>query len=119
MPEPSRFLAAFVAGLSMACACTAHAQSVNRFPQRICDVREHGAKGTRIWFDTRAFQSAIDACAAAGGGTVLVPRGEWLKATGFPIGATAFLSTDQRGDITLRRMGVSVPRRLRVVKAKT
>ena len=55
-------------------------------------------------------------------GTVDVPmlvlRGEWLKAIGFPIGATAFLSTDKRGDITLRRMGVSVPRRLRVVKAK-
>jgi hypothetical protein len=50
---------------------------------------------------------------------MLVLRGEWLKAIGFPIGATAFLSTDQRGDITLRRLGVSVPRRLRVVKAKT
>jgi len=50
---------------------------------------------------------------------MLVLRGEWLKAIGFPIGATAFLSTDQRGDITLRRLGLSVPRRLRVVKAKT
>jgi hypothetical protein len=50
---------------------------------------------------------------------MLVLRGEWLKAIGFPIGATAFLSTDQRGDITLRRLGVSVPRRLKVVKAKT
>ena len=50
---------------------------------------------------------------------MLVLRGEWLKAIGFPIGATAFLSTDQRGDITLRRLGVSVPRRLGIVKAKT
>jgi hypothetical protein len=49
---------------------------------------------------------------------MLVLRGEWLKAIGFPIGATAFLSTDKRGDITLRRMGVTIPRRLRVVKAK-
>ena len=49
---------------------------------------------------------------------MLVLRGEWLKAIGFPIGATAFLSTDQRDDITLRRLGVTVPRRLRVVKAK-
>jgi polygalacturonase len=54
------------------------AQSVNKFPDRVCDVREYGAKGTRIWFDTKAFQSAIDACAKAGGGTVRVPRGEWL-----------------------------------------
>ena len=49
---------------------------------------------------------------------MLVLRGEWLKAIGFPIGATAFLSTDQRGDITLRRLGLSVPQRLRIVKAK-
>jgi hypothetical protein len=49
---------------------------------------------------------------------MLVLRGEWLKAIGFPIGATAFLSTDPRGDITLRRLGVSAPKRLRIVKAK-
>jgi hypothetical protein len=49
---------------------------------------------------------------------MLVLRGEWLKAIGFPIGATAFLSTDKRGDITLRCIGVTIPRRLRVVKAK-
>jgi hypothetical protein len=34
---------------------------------------------------------------------MLVLRGEWLKAIGFPIGAKAFLSTDKRGDITLTR----------------
>jgi hypothetical protein len=49
---------------------------------------------------------------------MLVLRGEWLKATGFPIGATAFLSTDRQGDITLTRMGLTRPRRLRVGKAK-
>ncbi len=49
---------------------------------------------------------------------MLVLRGEWLKAIGFPIGAKAFLSTDKRGDITLTRMGLTRPRRLRVVKAK-
>jgi hypothetical protein len=49
---------------------------------------------------------------------MLVLRGEWLKAIGFPIGATAFLSTDPRGDITLRRLGIALPRRLRFAKAK-
>jgi hypothetical protein len=49
---------------------------------------------------------------------MLVLRGEWLKAIGFPIGATAFLSTDKRGDITLTRMGLTRPRRLRVMKVK-
>ena len=49
---------------------------------------------------------------------MLVLRAEWLKAIGFPIGAKAFLSTDKRGDITLTRMGLRRPRRLRLVKAK-
>ena len=49
---------------------------------------------------------------------MLVLRGEWLKAIGFPIGATAFLSTDEQGDITLTRMGLTRPRRLRISKAK-
>jgi hypothetical protein len=48
---------------------------------------------------------------------MLVLRGEWLKAIGFPIGATAFLSTDKRGDIKLTRMGLKRPRKLRVLKA--
>jgi hypothetical protein len=43
----------------------------------------------------------------------------WRKAIGFPIGATAFLSTDKHGDITLTRMGLTRPRRLRVLKAKS
>ena len=50
---------------------------------------------------------------------MLALRGEWLKAIGFPIGATAFLSTDKRGDITLTRMGLARPRKLRVVKSWT
>lgn len=54
------------------------AQSTNSFPAKVCDVREHGANGTRIWFDTEAFQKAIDTCAQAGGGTVRVTRGEYL-----------------------------------------
>jgi polygalacturonase len=56
----------------------ASAQSTNSFPAKVCDVREHGAGGTRIWFDTEAFQAAIDTCAKAGGGTVRVTRGEYL-----------------------------------------
>jgi hypothetical protein len=48
---------------------------------------------------------------------MLVLRGEWLKAIGFPIGATAFLSTDKHGDIKLTRMGLKRPRKLRVLKA--
>jgi hypothetical protein len=49
---------------------------------------------------------------------MLVLRGEWLKAVGFPIGAIAFLSIDPRGDITLTRLGLTRPRRVRIVKAQ-
>ena len=41
------------------------------------------------------------------------------QSIGFAIGATAFLSTDTRGDVKLTRMGLKRPRKLRVVKAKT
>ena len=50
---------------------------------------------------------------------MLVLRGEWLKAIGFPIGAKALLSTDKQGNIQLTRMGLSKPRRLRVTKAES
>jgi polygalacturonase len=57
---------------------SARAQASVEFPDRICDVTTYGARGSRIFLDTEAFQRAIDACHAQGGGTVLVPRGEYL-----------------------------------------
>ncbi|MDB5457525.1 MAG: exo-poly-alpha-D-galacturonosidase [Caulobacter sp.] len=74
----ARLLSAVGVAAVLACAGAAQAQSVNKFPAKVCDVRDYGAQGTRIWFDTEAFQKAIEACAQAGGGTVRVPRGEWL-----------------------------------------
>jgi hypothetical protein len=41
------------------------------------DVRTFGAAGGRAANATSAFQSAIDACTAAGGGTVRVPPGDY------------------------------------------
>jgi hypothetical protein len=48
----------------------------------------------------------------------LILRGEWLKAAGFPINAGAYLTTDRRGELTLHRLGLGVPRRLRIVATK-
>jgi hypothetical protein len=45
---------------------------------------------------------------------MLVLYGEWLKAVGFPIGSAAYLISDQQGEIALHRVGLRVPRRLRV-----
>jgi hypothetical protein len=48
---------------------------------RVHNVRDHGAKGDGVTLDTAAIQSAIDACHAARGGTVLVPAGDFLSGT--------------------------------------
>ena len=44
----------------------------------VCDARAFGAKGDGVTKDTRALQSAIEACASNGGGTVLLARGSFL-----------------------------------------
>ena len=45
------------------------------------NVRGHGAAGDGTHLDTKAIQNAIDACARAGGGTVLFPAGAYLSGT--------------------------------------
>lgn len=45
------------------------------------NVGSYGAKGDGKTPDTAAIQSAIDACSAAGGGTVLLPAGRYLSGT--------------------------------------
>jgi polygalacturonase len=52
-------------------SCAAHAA-------RVCDARAFGAKGDGVTKDTRALQSAIDLCAAKGGGTVVLTNGTFL-----------------------------------------
>jgi len=49
----------------------------------------------------------------------LVLCGAWLKAVGFPIGSAAIVTTDGRGELTLHRLGLGVPRRVYVRATKT
>ena len=46
-------------------------------PAGLFDVKAFGATGLRAQSATAAFQAAIDACTAAGGGTVRVPAGDY------------------------------------------
>lgn len=48
------------------------------FPDRMVDIRDHGAVAGGEVKNTAAFAKAIAACAEAGGGRVLVPAGRWL-----------------------------------------
>src|SRR4051794_33814308 len=45
------------------------------------DIRDFGAKGDGQTVNTKAIQAAIDACAASGGGTVVVPSGDFRTGT--------------------------------------
>lgn len=47
---------------------------------KTCDVRAFGAKGDGTTKDTAAIQSAIDACAKKGGGTVRLTSGTYVSA---------------------------------------
>jgi polygalacturonase len=51
---------------------------VPSFPDRRVSVAEHGAVPDGHTLNTKAFAEAIESCAKAGGGTVVVPRGTWL-----------------------------------------
>lgn len=64
-------LSAVVLSAAAGCACGAGAD-------RVFDVRDHGAKADGQTLDHRAIQAAIDACSGAGGGTVVVPPGQYL-----------------------------------------
>src|SRR5437867_444245 len=50
----------------------------NHGAQFVFNVKEYGARGDGQALDTRPIQSAIDACHAQGGGTVVVPAGTYV-----------------------------------------
>ena len=48
------------------------------FLKQAFDIREYGAIPDGLTMNSDAFQRAIESCHAQGGGTVLVPGGNWL-----------------------------------------
>jgi polygalacturonase len=75
-----RKLPSLVIGVVLAGAClavgrgTAWAAEAARF-----DISQHGAKGDGTTLNTKAIQATIDECAKAGGGTLVIPKGEFLS----------------------------------------
>jgi polygalacturonase len=55
------------------------------FERKIYDIKDYGAKGDGRTDDAAAIQKAIDACSAAGGGTVVVPAGSTFLAGPFDL----------------------------------
>ncbi|HLB48240.1 MAG TPA: glycosyl hydrolase family 28-related protein [Anaerolineales bacterium] len=66
---------AYLLGITIASLC-ARAECASSF-----NVRDYGAKGDGNTLDTTPLTKAIEACAAAGGGQVLVPPGKYLTGT--------------------------------------
>lgn len=72
-------------------------------------ITEHGAVGDGVTVNTQTIQDAIDGCAAAGGGVVVVPKGVFISgALFFKAGVNLELqkdavlkSTNQRADFPL------------------
>src|ERR1041384_3216072 len=61
--------------LALAVSLSACATTSNK----VFNVRDAGAKGDGLSFDTKAIQEALDGCGAAGGGTVVLPKGTYLS----------------------------------------
>lgn len=74
-------LAAAILPWPASAATPAAAPTSNDAGARTYNVRDFGAKGDGQTLDTAALQAAIDACAADGGGTVLVPAGTFVIGT--------------------------------------
>ncbi len=67
--------------------------------KNVFNVRDSGAKGDGTTKDTAALQKALDACAAAGGGVVLVPAGHYLTGS-LVLGVNTTLQLDPAATIT-------------------
>jgi polygalacturonase len=73
------FVVMLVGFVSM-CDSRAHAQNIPLpvIPKAVFNITNYGAGGDGKTLNTAAIQKTINACSAAGGGTVLVPAGKFL-----------------------------------------
>ncbi len=67
-----------ISSLLMGCSGLGKSNASLSTPSRVFAITQYGAIGDGKILNTQAFASAIDACAAAGGGRVEVPAGTFL-----------------------------------------
>lgn len=88
--------------LLLACSLLRAAQPASNenstTPTNTWNVRAFGARGDGHAKDTAAVQQALDACAAAGGGTVLVPPGDYLVGS-IVLGSNTTLRLESRANL--------------------
>ena len=65
----------------IAAACAALIASSCRDNSGIYDIRDFGAEPGSAELSTVPIQKAVDRCGADGGGTVVIPRGDWTVGT--------------------------------------
>jgi polygalacturonase len=74
------FVLAFLLTVA-ALACQRPSAPQAAAPPLVFNVKDYGATGLKSGLDQEAIQKAVDACAAAGGGTVLFPPGDYTSGT--------------------------------------
>jgi len=74
-----KLLPSLVIALLLAAGCTTPPAAPAAASDGRFNVRDHGAKGDGTTLDTAAINATIDAAAAAGGGTVVFPAGNYLS----------------------------------------
>lgn len=80
MSKTTAVLAIMSAALALGSACD-RAPAPAAAPDLVFSVRAYGATGLKDDLAQEALQNAVDACAAAGGGTVLFPPGDYTSGT--------------------------------------
>ncbi|MEJ2703859.1 MAG: glycosyl hydrolase family 28-related protein, partial [Sedimentisphaerales bacterium] len=77
----ARFLSGRVRCILIPIVLVAEAQAAIASSAGIFNIRDYGAVGDGKTLDTSSIRKAVDACAAAGGGQVLLPPGRYLSGT--------------------------------------
>jgi polygalacturonase len=73
--------AVLVAALALTSGCRPQASEKPAAAPLVFNIKDYGATGIKDDLAQEAIQKAIDACAEAGGGTVLVPPGDYTSGT--------------------------------------